>query len=119
PYRTDAPSRRLRGADRSTPRLSARTQPLHKDRMDRGRARVLVVDDEPTIGEVVDRYLGRAGYQAGIAATGRDALSSAAAERPDVVVLDLMLPDLDGLEVMRRLRRDGREHTAIILLTAR
>jgi DNA-binding response OmpR family regulator len=87
--------------------------------MDRGRARVLVVDDEPTIGEVVARYLERAGYRAAIAATGRDALSSAAAERPDVVVLDLMLPDLDGLEVMRRLRRDDREHTAIILLTAR
>ena len=87
--------------------------------MDRGRARVLVADDEPTIGEVVGRYLKRAGYRTGIAATGRDALSSAAAERPDVVVLDLMLPDLDGLEVMRRLRRDAREHTAIILLTAR
>jgi len=49
---------------------------------------VLVVDDEPTIGDVVARYLERAGYRAGIAATGRDALSSAAAERPDVVVLD-------------------------------
>ncbi len=70
---------------------------------------MLVVDDEPTIGEVVGRYLERAGYRTGIAATGRDALSSAAAERPDVVVLDLMLP----------LRRDCRDHTAIILLTAR
>lgn len=82
-------------------------------------ARVLVVDDEPTIGYVVSRYLDRAGYETAVAASGRDALSSAASERPDVVVLDLMLPDLDGLEVMRRLRREGRERTAIILLTAR
>jgi DNA-binding response OmpR family regulator len=87
--------------------------------MKRGRGRVLVVDDEPTIGYVVSRYLERAGYQTEVAATGKDALSSAAAEQPDVVVLDLMLPDLDGLEVMRRLRRDGRDRTAIILLTAR
>jgi two-component system response regulator ResD len=87
--------------------------------MQRGRARVLVVDDEPTIGYVVSRYLEHAGYQTEVAATGKDALTSAATERPDVVVLDLMLPDLDGLEVMRRLRRGERERTAIILLTAR
>jgi DNA-binding response OmpR family regulator len=54
-----------------------------------------------------------------VAVTGKGALSSAAADRPDVVVLDLMLPDIDGLEVMRRLRREERERTAIILLTAR
>jgi DNA-binding response OmpR family regulator len=84
-----------------------------------GRARVLVVDDEPTIGFVVARYLERAGYQTVVAASGTDALSAATSEWPDVVVLDLMLPDLDGLEVMRRLRRDGRDRTAIILLTAR
>lgn len=78
-----------------------------------------MVDDEPTIAEVVSRYLQRAGYETGVATSGRAALSSAATQRPDVVVLDLMLPDLDGLEVMRQLRRDGRDHTAIILLTAR
>jgi DNA-binding response OmpR family regulator len=77
------------------------------------------VDDEPTIGEVVARYLTRAGYVTDVATTGRGALSSAGAERPDVIVLDLMLPDLDGLEVMRRIRRDDRDRTAIILLTAR
>ena len=87
--------------------------------MQRGRARVLVVDDEPTIGYVVSRYLERAGYDTDVASSGKDALSTVTARRPDVVVLDLMLPDLDGLEVMRRLRRDGRERTAIILLTAR
>jgi DNA-binding response OmpR family regulator len=83
------------------------------------RGRVLVVDDEPTIADVVSRYLMRAGYQAQVAATGQDALSRAAAERPDVVVLDLMLPDLDGLEVMRRLRKQNGKRLAIILLTAR
>ena len=87
--------------------------------MQRGQARVLVVDDEPTIGYVVARYLERAGYEAEVASTAKDALANAAEIRPDVVVLDLMLPDLDGLEVMRRLRREGRERTAIILLTAR
>ncbi len=83
------------------------------------RGRVLVVDDEPTIGDVVSRYLERAGYEAAVAENGYDALAQAQAQRPDVVVLDLMLPDLDGLEVMRRLRAQQRSRTAVILLTAR
>lgn len=83
------------------------------------RGRVLVVDDEPTIGDVVSRYLTRAGYETTVAENGLDALSVAQAQRPDVVVLDLMLPDLDGLEVMRRLRAQQRSRTAVILLTAR
>jgi DNA-binding response OmpR family regulator len=87
--------------------------------MQRSRARVLVVDDEPAIGDVVARYLERAGYETTIAATGLDALECSETARPDVVVLDLMLPDIDGLEVMRRLRRDDRRRRAIILLTAR
>jgi len=85
----------------------------------RARGRVLVVDDEPAIADVVARYLQRAGYETTIAATGQEALGSAEAVRPDVVILDLMLPDADGLEVMRRLRRDDRRRGAIILLTAR
>jgi len=80
---------------------------------------VLVVDDEPTIRDVVSRYLVRAGYDTTVAATGREALTQADHERPDVVVLDLMLPDVDGLEVMRRLRQQDRSRTAIVLLTAR
>jgi two-component system, OmpR family, response regulator ResD len=83
------------------------------------RGKVLVVDDEPAIGDIVSRYLRRAGYQTNVARSGRDALRDAGAQRPDVVVLDLMLPDMDGLEVMRRLRRENRRHGAIILLTAR
>ena len=87
--------------------------------MEAARGKVLVVDDEPTIADVVSRYLIRAGYEARVAATGQDALARAAADRPDVVVLDLMLPDLDGLEVMRRLRKQNGKRLAIILLTAR
>jgi two-component system, OmpR family, response regulator ResD len=87
------------------------------DRHSRGT--VLVVDDEPAIGDVVSRYLQRAGYATAIAATGQAALDRVVSDRPDVVVLDLMLPDIDGLEVMRRVRRDDGKRAAIILLTAR
>jgi two-component system response regulator ResD len=87
--------------------------------MQHARGKVLIVDDEPTIADVVCRYLTRAGYAARTASTGEEAIRCAAADRPDVVVLDLMLPDVDGLEVMRRLRAQDRERTAIILLTAR
>ena len=83
------------------------------------RAAVLVVDDEPVVRDVVSRYLRRGGYDTAVASTGADALEQAASKRPDVVILDLMLPDVDGLEVMRRLRRNDRRRAAIILLTAR
>jgi two-component system response regulator ResD len=83
------------------------------------RGSVLVVDDEPTIAEVVARYLERAGYGATIAADGPSALEQAALHRPDLVVLDLMIPGLDGLEVMRRLRDHDRDRVAVILLTAK
>jgi two-component system response regulator ResD len=81
------------------------------------------VDDEPTITEVLSRYLERAGYETRVAADGPQALELAGARRPDLVILDLMLPGLDGLEVMRRLRAldEGsvRPRVPIILLTAR
>src|SRR4051812_44937893 len=87
------------------------------------RGSVLVVDDEPTIAEVVSRYLERAGYDTRIAGDGPRAIQLAGEQRPDLVVLDLMLPGLDGLEVMRRLRELGetgpRDRIAIILLTAK
>jgi two-component system, OmpR family, response regulator ResD len=83
------------------------------------RGSVLVVDDEPTIAEVVARYLERAGYSTRVAADGIQALEAVAKQRPDLVVLDLMLPGIDGLEVMRRMRDQDRERIATILLTAK
>ncbi len=80
---------------------------------------VLVVDDEPTIAEVVSRYLQRAGYEVRTAADGPGALRLVAESRPDLVVLDLMLPGINGLEVMRRVRDGESEPVAIILLTAK
>jgi two-component system, OmpR family, response regulator ResD len=85
----------------------------------RPRRRVLVVDDEPTIAEVVCRYLERAGYDAASAPDGASALASTDGAPFDLMVLDLMLPGIDGLEVMRRVRQEVRPVPAIILLTAR
>jgi two-component system response regulator ResD len=81
------------------------------------RGSILVVDDEPTITDVVSRYLERAGYSTRVAGDGADALRIAGESRPDLVVLDLMLPGMDGLEVMRRLRE--HERVSVILLTAK
>lgn len=78
---------------------------------------ILVVDDERSISEVVSLYLTRAGYQVKIANDGQQALAMIAAQPPDLVVLDLMLPAVDGLEITRRLRAVG--DTPIIMLTAR
>lgn len=80
-------------------------------------ARILVVDDDPTVAEVVTGYLRRAGHTVESVADGPAALARAALIRPDLVVLDLMLPGLDGLEVCRRLRATGP--VPVIMLTAR
>lgn len=80
-------------------------------------ARVLVVDDDPTVAEVVAGYLDRAGYLVDRAGDGPAALARADAHRPDLVVLDLMLPGMDGLEVCRRMR--GQGPVPVIMLTAR
>ncbi|HEY2261199.1 MAG TPA: response regulator transcription factor [Streptosporangiaceae bacterium] len=83
-------------------------------------ARVLVVDDDPVVAEVVVDYLRHAGLEPRHAADGPAALALAGEWRPDVVVLDLMLPGIDGLEVCRRLRetRDGPGALPVIMLTA-
>jgi two-component system alkaline phosphatase synthesis response regulator PhoP len=84
------------------------------------RVRILVVEDDPDIAELVARYLDKAGFATERVASGREALQAIAAKPPDLLVLDLMLPQVDGLEVCRLLR--ANEKTAaipIIMLTAR
>ncbi len=84
------------------------------------RGSVLVVEDEPTIADVVARYLRRAGYETQVVGDGAAALAAVGSRRPDLIVLDVMLPGVDGLEVMRRVREDGSTNqVAILLLTAR
>jgi DNA-binding response OmpR family regulator len=78
---------------------------------------VLVVDDDPTVAEVVARYLEVAGHRVEVAADGETALERSAATEPDLVVLDVMLPDISGLAVCQRLRE--RTPVSVIMLTAR
>ncbi|HEU5475739.1 MAG TPA: response regulator transcription factor [Actinophytocola sp.] len=77
---------------------------------------VLVVDDDLTVRDVVRRYLERGGHRVALADNGEDALRWIADNDPDLVVLDLMLPGIDGLEVCRRLRR--RSAVPVVMLTA-
>jgi two-component system, OmpR family, alkaline phosphatase synthesis response regulator PhoP len=81
------------------------------------RRRVLVVDDDRNIVQLVRMYLEKDGYQVGVAYDGEEALDTARAFKPDLVVLDLMLPGLDGLEICKRIRWDS--DVPIIMLTAR
>jgi two-component system phosphate regulon response regulator PhoB len=82
--------------------------------------RILVVDDEPDITALVAYHLARAGYRVSTATTGPDALRAAREERPDIVVLDLMLPGVSGYEVLRELRqRPETREVGVILLTSR
>jgi two-component system alkaline phosphatase synthesis response regulator PhoP len=83
-------------------------------------SRILIVEDDPDIAELVARYLDKAGFATARVATGRDALAAIFSRPPDLLVLDLMLPHVDGLEVCRAVR--GKDATAalpIIMLTAR
>jgi len=86
-----------------------------------GDLRVLVVDDEEHITELLAMGLGYNGFDVERVATGRDALAAVERRRPDLVVLDVMLPDLDGFEVARRIRsaEGAGTHVPIIFLTAR
>src|SRR6476661_3876479 len=80
--------------------------------------RVLVVDDEPSVREVLTRILKVEGFDVALAADGREAVRSQAAAPADAVVLDVLMPGLDGLEVCRRLR-EGGDRTPVLMLTAR
>jgi two-component system, OmpR family, response regulator len=81
-------------------------------------ATILVVEDEDAIQDLVSTALRFRGYRVETAATGRDALRAADNVSPDLIVLDVNLPDLDGFEVCRRLRTDGRQ-VPVVFLTAR
>ena len=81
-------------------------------------ARLLVVDDEPNIRELLSTSLRYAGFEVTAAANGREALDAAEEFQPDLAVLDVMLPDMDGFTVTRRLRAAGR-HFPVVFLTAR
>ena len=81
------------------------------------RSRVLVVDDEPIVREVLSRYLDRDGFEVQTAEDGEAAIATFRRMTPDLIVLDLMLPSLDGLEVFRRLRSE--RPVAVIMLTAK
>ena len=84
------------------------------------RTRILVVEDDQDIAELVQRYLSKAGFTAERVASGREALDVIGVKSPDLLVLDLMLPHLDGLEICRRVRADDKTaHIPIIMLTAR
>jgi len=80
-------------------------------------ALVLVVEDEPEIAEILEGYLRRDGYRTERAGDGRRALELFRAAKPDLVLLDIMMPGLDGLEVLRRMRAEG--NTPVIMVTAR
>ncbi len=81
-------------------------------------ARLLVVDDEPNILELLATSLRFAGFEVATATNGREALAEARRLRPDLVVLDVMMPDMDGFEVVRRMRGEGAT-APVLFLTAR
>ena len=80
--------------------------------------RILIVDDEPNIVVSLEFLLGQEGYEVAVAATGEEALAAAASFRPDLVLLDVMLPGCDGFEVCRRVKA-AADPPKVILLTAR
>ncbi len=82
------------------------------------RKRILIVDDEPLTADVIARYLDEGGYETAIERNGHAALTRAAAWQPDLLVLDVRLPRLNGLEVLRRLTAGNGRRVAVILLSA-
>jgi two-component system response regulator MprA len=80
--------------------------------------RILVCDDEPSVRDALERALRLEGYEVELAVDGSEALTSVAERQPDALVLDLLMPEMDGLEVCRRMRAEGND-TPILVLTAR
>ncbi|MFE9256098.1 response regulator transcription factor [Streptomyces sp. NPDC006879] len=100
-------------------------EPIHPQHDEEPVARLLVVDDEPTVRELLPAALRYAGFAVEAAASGQEALDVAARRPPDLVLLDVMLPDMDGFEVIRRLRAHPRPvpgrggDVPVLFLTAR
>src|SRR5437868_7014298 len=84
------------------------------------KAKILVVDDEPDVVQLIEYNLKAAGYDVAAAADGREALTKARASQPDLIILDLMLPEVEGLDVCKILRRDpSTAGIPIVMLTAK
>ena len=115
--RTGAPAflQACRGRSRTPNALFHEPFRLHRETP---RVRILVVDDEPAVRSAVMRALTLDGYEVAAAEDGPSALGAVQRERPELVVLDVLMPELDGIAVCRRLRGDG-DRTPILLLTAR
>jgi len=101
-----------------TPAAAAVARPPQLQRPDGTPIRVLVVDDEPSLAELLASVLRYEGWEIRTAGDGASAVRAARDFRPDAVVLDIMLPDFDGLEVLRRVRAEI-PHVCVLFLTAR
>ncbi|CAN5243970.1 response regulator transcription factor [soil metagenome] len=97
---------------------SPTSAPARLTHADGSPVRALVVDDEVSLGDLLQMALRYEGWEVKTAVDGQSALTSARQFKPDVIVLDVMLPDLDGLEVLHRLRADGND-TPVLFLTAK
>lgn len=85
-----------------------------------GIKKILIVEDEADIANLIQLYIKKEGYHTALAKTGTEALKSVTSERPDIVILDLMLPEMDGLEVCKRIRNNSETaFLPIIMLTAK
>jgi two-component system, OmpR family, response regulator MprA len=108
---------RLSRVQRSEPIPWAVKPPLSYNRQD-WRVRILVVDDEPQLRRALERALKLEGYEVALAGDGEEALAAAGEQRPDAIVLDVLMPKHDGLEVCRMLR-ERQDRTPVLMLTAR
>ncbi|MCB0970848.1 MAG: response regulator transcription factor [Acidimicrobiales bacterium] len=109
------------GAEAALGRSPARSQETPRNRCHHGDVpgeRLLLVDDEDNLRSMLEAALRHSGFEVHPAANGRDALDAVGEVKPDLIVLDVMLPDLDGFDVCQRLRRDN-DRTPVLFLTAR